>query len=502
MSLHAASSSALPSEWRGALSTRNNLRLSPGSEIVRTHRITSPINDEQTSVSGNLPTRDETIRLSSSASSCNSNTSPQPRDPPRYRVRSIRSVNSDANGCNGTNHITHSSVVGDHPMPWFHGNITRDRTEKLLFSKPDGTFLVRESTNFPGDFTLCMAYNGKVEHYRIYQENGSLTCDHEENFDNLTQLISHYKRDADGLCHRLVTPLIWEKFRIPYDASSIDDRSRVFQQASLVIRRCDIRLGATIGHGEFGDVLLGDYQNQKVAVKVLKRNGMVQSLLDEAKFMIGLHHPNLVALVGVVLDDSRDLFMVTEYMANGNLVDFLRSRGRHQLERSQLIQFAIDICEGMRYLESQNVVHRDLAARNILLDDTLTAKVSDFGLAKYANECQYVESTSGKFPIKWTAPEALRHSKFSTMSDVWSFGILLWEIFSFGRVPYPRIPIQDVVRHIEKGYRMEAPEGCPPVICRLMGEAWSLEPSSRPTFYELLKELKMVYTVSVSTASS
>ncbi|VDK43743.1 unnamed protein product [Anisakis simplex] len=210
----------------------------------------------------------------------------------------------------------------EQPMPWFHGNITREQTERLLADKADGTFLVRESTNFPGDFTLCMTYRGKVEHYRIYQTNGLLTCDHEENFENLTQLISHYKRDADGLCHRLVTPIIEEKFKIGRDSVNIDDRIRVFRQASLVIKRADIKLGDTIGHGEFGDVLIGSYNGKGVAVKVLKRNAMVHSLLDEAKFMIGLDHPNLVALVGVVLDDTHDLLMLTEYMANGNLVRF------------------------------------------------------------------------------------------------------------------------------------------------------------------------------------
>uniref|UniRef100_A0A915AKQ9 Tyrosine-protein kinase n=1 Tax=Parascaris univalens TaxID=6257 RepID=A0A915AKQ9_PARUN len=383
----------------------------------------------------------------------------------------------------------------EQPMPWFHGNISREHTERLLAEKADGTFLVRESTNFPGDFTLCMAYKGKVEHYRIYQTNGVLTCDHEESFENLTQLISHYKRDADGLCHRLVTPIIAEKYRLGPGSVNIDDRARVFKQASLVIRRAEIKLGDTIGHGEFGDVLFGSYNGRRVAVKVLKRNAMVQSLLDEAKFMIGLEHPNLVALVGVVLDDARDLYMVTEYMANGNLVDFLRSRGRHQVERTQLTQFAIDICEGMRYLEARNVVHRDLAARNVLLDDVLTAKISDFGLAKDANDCHLVESSAGKFPIKWTAPEALRYSKFSTKSDMWSFGVLLWEIFSFGRVPYPRIPIQDVVRHIERGYRMEPPEGCPTEISRLMNEAWMLDPNSRPTFSHMLQRLKALQAV-------
>jgi c-src tyrosine kinase len=310
-----------------------------------------------------------------------------------------------------------------------------------------------------------------VEHYRIYLINDQYSCDKEELFDNLTQLVSHYKRDADGLCHRLVTPMVSDTFKISCESASWDERFREFERAKVIIPQSELQLGEVIGHGEFGDVLLGMYRNRKVAVKTLK-SGMASDLLTESRFMIGLRHPFLVTLIGVVMEEGRDVLMLTEYMANGNLVDYLRSRGRHQVERTQLLRFALNVAEGMAYMESRLLVHRDLAARNILLDDSHIAKVSDFGLAQSETQPQ-TESTRGKFPIKWTAPEALRHNKFTNKSDVWSYGVLLWEIYSYGRVPYPRIPIQDVVRHIEKGYRMEPPEGSPQSVTNLMSSVSS-----------------------------
>ncbi|KAI1717934.1 protein tyrosine kinase domain-containing protein [Ditylenchus destructor] len=388
--------------------------------------------------------------------------------------------------------MTNSKLRNELQMPWFHGNISRDKTEKLLNGCGDGTFLIRNSTNFPGDFTLCVACKSKVEHYRIYQINEQYTCDKDEFFENLTQLVSHYKRDADGLCHRLVSPIVSEAFRLTCDSPNNEERTKEFSRANLLLNGNDLKVSneSVLGHGEFGDVLLGFYNGKRVAVKTLK-NGMSCDLLAEAKFMIGLRHTHLVALIGIVMGTGHDVLMITEYMANGNLVDFLRSRGRHQVERSQLFQFAQNVADGMSYMESRQYVHRDLAARNILLDANLIAKVSDFGLAQVCNQ-PTAENVRGRFPIKWSAPEALRTSLFTNKSDVWSYGILLWEIYSFGRVPYPRIPIQDVVRHIEKGYRMEPPENCPTFITTLMTECCSLEPERRPSFAEILLRLKRI----------
>jgi len=365
-------------------------------------------------------------------------------------------------------------------MPWFHGKISRDNAEKLLNPRKDGLFLVRESTNFPGDYTLCVCFEGRVEHYRILFQNDRMTIDEEEFFDNLSQLVNHYKEDADGLCTALGDALNREGGK----CYSVDRNA--FEKAGWTIKREDITLQEKIGKGEFGDVRLGTYGGKKVAVKELLNvtSLATQKFLTEAKVMTSLQHENLVRLLGLVIEEkgSKDervkIFLVTEYMGKGSLLEYLRSRGRQYVDKKDQIRFAYDTCCGMAYLESTLVVHRDLAARNVLLSEDGQAKVADFGLA--SSDGATVEG--GKLPIKWTAPEALRNAEFSNKSDMWSFGILLWEIYSFGRVPYPRIPLGDVVKHVEKGYQMEAPDGCPPPVYTIMKDAWKLNPKDRPKF--------------------
>ncbi|XP_055925701.1 tyrosine-protein kinase CSK-like [Argiope bruennichi] len=403
------------------------------------------------------------------------------KDPNWYKARHV----DCREGLIPANYIQKRSEVKLHAMPWFHGKITRDEAEQLLQPREDGLFLVRESTNFPGDYTLCVCYKNKVEHYRVIYKENKLTIDEEEYFENLSRLVEHYQKDADGLCTRL-------KLSVPKKGGpefSVD--SQEFEKAGWTIKLDDLKLGEVLGKGEFGDVVLGCFRGQKVAVKVLKDNSKAaQTFLAEASVMTSLSHRNLVQLLGVVFNWP-SIYIVTEYMSKGSLVDYLRSRGRLHVTKKDQINFAADACAGMEYLESRQVVHRDLAARNVLISDENVAKVCDFGLAREKS----FNLEGGKFPIKWTAPEALRHSKFSNKSDMWSFGILLWEIYSFGRVPYPRIPLADVVKHVEKGYRMEAPEGCPSDIYDIMKQAWDLEPDNRPTFADVLKRLEQIRAI-------
>ncbi|XP_014600870.1 PREDICTED: tyrosine-protein kinase CSK-like isoform X1 [Polistes canadensis] len=372
-------------------------------------------------------------------------------------------------------------------MPWFHGKISRETAERLLRPREDGLFLVRESTNFPGDYTLCVCYQGRVQHYRVKYKNNQLTIDDEEFFENLALLVEHYEQDADGLCTQLTKSL-------PKQGKQdfcVDPKA--FVEAGWVIQTHELELRECIGKGEFGDVLLGVYRGERVAVKMLKDNSeAAQRFLAEASLMTSLIHDNLVKLLGLVFNNQH-MYLVTEYMSKGSLVDYLRSRGRLHVSKKDQINFAYDTCAGMAYLESRHVVHRDLAARNVLVAEDNSAKVSDFGLARDEN----FSLDGGKLPIKWTAPEALKQNKFSNKSDMWSFGILLWEIYSFGRVPYPRIPLADVVKCVEKGYKMEPPDGCPPEVYDIMRQAWDLQPEKRPTFHDIkvtLGQLKAEYT--------
>ncbi|XP_078115101.1 megakaryocyte-associated tyrosine-protein kinase isoform X2 [Sander vitreus] len=360
-------------------------------------------------------------------------------------------------------------------MPWFHGKISGPDAVCQLQPAEDGLFLVRESIRHPGDYVLCVSVSGDVVHYRVIYQDNKLTIDNTQYFYNLIDMIEFYSKNKGSIATTLLKP----KQKQGAKSAELE-----LSKSGWLLDITKLKLGDNIGEGEFGAVYEGDYMGQRVAVKTIKCDVTAQAFLQETTVMTKLQHKNLVRLLGVIL--HKGLHIVTELMAKGNLVNFLRTRGRSVVNSVQLLCFALDVCEGMEYLESKKFVHRDLAARNVLVSDDSMAKVSDFGLTKVDSKV----SDNAKLPVKWTAPEALKKEKFSTKSDVWSYGVLLWEIFSYGRQPYPKMSLKEVKERVEGGYRMEAPEDCPPSVYSLMRICWEQEPRRRPAFHKLREKLE------------
>ena len=256
------------------------------------------------------------------------------------------------------------------------------------------------------------------------------------------------------------------------------------------IDRQQIRLVRRLGAGQFSEVWEGLWNNTtSVAVKTLKPGTMSASeFLQEAGLMKKLRHQKLIQLYAVCTREE-PIYIVTELMKHGSLLEYLRGEGR-SLKLPQLINMASQVASGMTYLEEQNCIHRDLAARNILVGENLICKITDFGLARIIDEDIYEAHTGAKFPIKWTAPDAALYNRFSIKSDVWSFGIVLWEIITYGRFPYPGMTNPQVLEALQQGYRMPCPLGCPNKLYNIMMDCWREDPDSRPTFKSLLVQLE------------
>ncbi|XP_024896478.1 fibroblast growth factor receptor 4 isoform X2 [Pteropus alecto] len=278
-------------------------------------------------------------------------------------------------------------------------------------------------------------------------------------------------------------------------------------------------LGKPLGEGCFGQVVRAEAlgmdpaqpdQTSTVAVKMLKDNASDKDLADlvsemEVMKLIG-RHKNIINLLGVCTQEG-PLYVIVECAAKGNLREFLRARrppgpdlspdglrsSEGPLSFPALVSCAYQVARGMQYLESQKCIHRDLAARNVLVTEDNVMKIADFGLARGIHHIDYYKKTSnGRLPVKWMAPEALFDRVYTHQSDVWSFGILLWEIFTLGGSPYPGIPVEELFSLLREGHRMDRPPNCPPELYGLMRECWHAAPSQRPTFKQLVEALDKV----------
>ncbi|RWS26809.1 tyrosine-protein kinase Src42A-like protein [Leptotrombidium deliense] len=373
--------------------------------------------------------------------------------------------------------------------PWYFGKIKRVEAEKKLLMPENehGSFLIRDSESRRNDFSLSVRDGDTVKHYRIRQlDEGGFFIARRTPFRSLQELVDHYSKDADGLCVNL------RKACIQIEKPTTGGLSHRDQWE---IDRSSLKFVRKLGQGQFGEVWEGLWNNTTpVAIKTLKPGTMdPKDFLAEAQIMKKLRHVKLVQLYAVCTMEE-PIYIITELMKNGSLLEYLQGKGR-SLKLPQLIDMAAQIAAGMAYLESQNYIHRDLAARNILVGDSNVVKIADFGLARLIKEDEYEARVGARFPIKWTAPEAANYSKFSIKSDVWSFGILLTELVTYGRIPYPGMTNAEVLHQVEHGYRMPCPPGCPQALYEIMLESWHKDPMKRPTFETLQWKLEDFFTL-------
>ncbi|XP_053558363.1 tyrosine-protein kinase SYK isoform X2 [Bombina bombina] len=439
-------------------------------------------------------------------------------------------------------------------MPWFHGKISREESEQIILNGPktNGTFLIRERDN-NGSYALCLLHDRKVSHYRIDRDKtGKLSIPEGKKFDTLWQLVEHYSYKPDGLLRVLTVPCQGSnylrhdfgispavpdyhplqaahpamnlsasvsslnpyvrrpkstkseaEYAMPMDTDVYrgiyEDPEELKPKTVKILPKQLTLLDQELGSGNFGTVKRGILKitktERKVAVKILKNDSndpsIQEELLREATVMQQLDNPYIVRMIGIC--EGEFWMLVMELAELGPLNKFLASN-KHVTEKN-VTELVHQVSMGMKYLEENNFVHRDLAARNVLLVTQHYAKISDFGLSKVigADENYYRAKSCGKWPVKWYAPECINFFKFSSKSDVWSFGVLMWEAYSFGQKPYRGMKGGEVSQMIESGRRMECPARCPSEVYDIMMLCWIYNIEERPAFASVEMKLRNYY---------
>ncbi|CAH0723871.1 unnamed protein product, partial [Brenthis ino] len=359
---------------------------------------------------------------------------------------------------------------------WFHGVLPREEVVRLL--RADGDYLVRETTrNHARQLVLSVCW-GQHKHFIVQ-----------------TTPEGHYR--FEGSAFPSVAELIaWQRTSgVPVTARSGALLRRAVPRETWELNNDHVQLLDKIGRGNFGDVYKARLKTtgQEVAVKTCRvalPEDQKRTFLQEGRILKQYQHPNIVRLIGIAVQ-KQPIMIVMELVGGGSLLTFLRTRSSNLSSRT-LLAMCRDAAAGMRYLESKNCIHRDLAARNCLVGDDNIVKISDFGMSR--EEEEYIVSGGMKqIPIKWTAPEALNFGKYTSLCDVWSYGVLMWEIFSKGDTPYAGMSNSRAREKIDNGYRMPAPDGCAEDVYALMLRCWEYEPDKRPHFHQIYTIIDNIY---------
>ncbi|ESO96186.1 hypothetical protein LOTGIDRAFT_71440, partial [Lottia gigantea] len=432
---------------------------------------------------------------------------------------------------------------------WNHSELNREGCTKLLeyFGLSEGLFLIRNSRKGDGSNVLSLCHDMMVMNYVIktktYMNKLVYYIDDGPYMLSIPHLIYHYNRTTDGLPCLLLTAVTTTDSKphkadskphkadsTSHNADKITPENRIVhrnvnQSTTSVtsptppttptpspstsvlsqkiqpenIKEKNIKLGTVLGEGEYGSVLKGvlTYQEKYGPIPISKKKDVAVKLfhedsvgdetdfLREAYVMQSLKHKCIVELIGVC--HGQQLMLIEEFVPMGSMLDYLQDYPELVEVKPDLYLWAGQIAQGMEYLESKKLVHRDLAARNILLSTKYQIKISDFGLSRATggDSDYYRAHKGGRWPIKWYAPESVNYGKFTHASDVWSYGITLWEMFSYGESPYEDKKGIEVVQSIEKGRRLSRPVKCPEDVYLIMKNCWKKDPSTRPSFHEL-----------------
>ncbi|CAF1095651.1 unnamed protein product, partial [Didymodactylos carnosus] len=369
---------------------------------------------------------------------------------------------------------------------YYHGFLTNRQMRAILnyFKKKDGYFFVRQSSSVPNNYAISLVWRNNLVHVKLHKkDNHSYYFDDQLHFhDSLEHAVDFFMK----VHKHIVKPLSPEEHLV----------NPLINKKVVVIQDEQLTYGKLLGEGNFGKVYEGTYHEQHgkvvpVAIKALKGTMDMKALEEmkkEAYVMKELMHPCIVRLYGIANSKRLGcLLMVQELLSMGSMLDYLYKHPGGAV-RSLFSSWITQINHGMAYMEKKHFVHRDLAARNILMQSQIRVKISDFGLSRRtSNNDYYIQRSDTPIPIAWYAPESLFEYKFTSKSDVWSFGITMWEIYTHGQYPYETMEYNELCDFIQRGGRLPPPKGCSRAIYNIMYRCWAQDAHMRPSFADLLK---------------
>ncbi|KAE9547357.1 hypothetical protein FO519_009432 [Halicephalobus sp. NKZ332] len=381
---------------------------------------------------------------------------------------------------------------------WFFGKISRIEAEHFVSGRnlPIGTFLIRERETNPPEYVLTMKSNNRPQNYRIKRldRDEGFYISSKHTFSSLNKLIHYYKNRRSKLCSKLAAPA---------PKTAPDKRNQNGDvEGKWEITRNQLELKDKLSSGDFGEVWKCTWKAAIDVVVKIRRMCAVSSeeFLKGTEIMEQCDHPNIVRIYAVYTREEPSC-IILECLENGSLLSYVRNE-ENQMSREAMINISGQIANAMRYLEKEKIIHRDLAARNILvggnIDGIPIVKLTNFGLAsKITKESIYEAQIEFRFSLKWIASEAAVYEKFTAGTDQWSFGILLWEIFSRGQEPYAEWNQRDIFEKIGNGDRMSKPDRCPQdVYCDVILKCWERDPDKRPIFSTLFSYFDDYYITS------